>query len=166
MKTLISLSALSLMLACLTACGDAYTEIDGRSRQSFLESAADLKMALPQVQKPLFEQSLIHLQHDQEFSELDGMDVDEILEAEAERLKEVRDGRVAKLEKFQGYERQFLEQSSEVPENISMTLKEVRDYIEKLDLKLAVLDGDVVGGSNREVEVERETKLDAESAAE
>ncbi len=142
MKTLIPLFALSALLACLTACSDAYTKIDASSRESFLESAADLMTTLPTEQRGLFDVSLIHLQHDQDFSELDGMNSVEILQAEEARLTEVKAGRIAKLEKFEGYQQKFIDQGSEVPQNIATTLKEVREHIKSIDINLAVLGGD------------------------
>ena len=146
MKGRLPLYALGSLLACLTSCSDTHTTIDGDSLDSCLESAADLKAVLPKEQRPLFEHSLTHLQRDQDFSALDGMNAEEILEAEVDRLTDVKAGRVAKLEKFEGYKRKFTEQGSEAPENILTTLREVKDHIRSIDLKLEALGIEIVGG--------------------
>jgi len=152
MKTLTPFSALTALVVCLSACSDSFTEIDGRSQELFLESSAQLKATLPTVQRPLFENSLTHLQRERDFSKLDGMEAEEILEAEADRLKEVKAGRVAKLEKFEGYERKFTEQGSEVPKDIVTTLEEVRAHILSIDQKLEILEDGSIGPGSSEGE--------------
>jgi len=148
MKTPNSLQLISISVALtgFTSCSDSGTEIDGRNQESFLESAAALEADLPEVQKELFETSLIHLQRERDFADLDGMSAEEILEAEAIRLKDEKAGRIAKLEKFEDYERKFTNQGGKVPQNIATTLAEVKDDIESIDTKLAALEGRLEGG--------------------
>jgi len=135
-NTSVALSAVAILLF-LGGCSDVYTEIDGENEETFYDSVAALKAPLTEDEKRVFEFGMAVLRREgKDHRDLDGMDAEDIMDAEFQRLEEFRISCEAKLKNFNEIAGKFTGKGSEVPDNISTTIEETKAEIAAIDKTL------------------------------
>lgn len=138
-KHLHSWSVLLVALLGLAGCSESHTSIDGESDDRFLESVLHIQETVPAEKTVIFERGLAILKRDPDYLEsMDGMNVEDVMKAEFDRLRGILATRVEKREKFQKLADGFRADSMEVPENIAKTLAEVVEEIAEVEAQLAL----------------------------